>query len=91
MLGFEEALKVATSGDYNEKELNHCMEFEDYFYFHQKREDGKRFLGGPAVYIMKNDGKKYHNPLTMSTELGRNIVNDEIIKEGYLEEFRQAN
>ena len=91
MLTFEEALKVALSGGHTEEELNYCMELQDYFFFSLKRKDGVKMLGGSAVYIMKEDGKKYFNPLSMNRELGRNAIEDEIIKEGYLEEFRKAN
>ncbi len=91
MLTFEESLRVALSGGHTENELNYCMEFQDYFYFVLKQKDGVRTLGGPAVYVMKVDGEKYYNPLVMNTEFGRNTTEDEIIKEGYLEEFRKAN
>ena len=91
MLTFDEALKIALNNDYTEKELNYCMELEEYFYFCEKRKDGKRFLGGPACFIMKEDGKKYYNPLVMNTELSRNTTEDKILKEGYLSDFRKAN
>lgn len=91
MLSFEEALKIALSGGSTEEELNYCKESQDYFYFVLKRKDGVRMLGGPAVFVMKEDGKKYYNPLSMNTELGRNTTEDKIIKEGYLEEFRKTN
>lgn len=91
MLNFEDALKIALNGGHTEEELNHCMEFEDYFFFHLKRKDGVRFLGGPACYVMKKDGKKYHNPMSFYKVLGKDSDNEKLLKEGYLEEFRKAN
>lgn len=91
MLSFEQALQIATAGDYTEDDLNYCMEFQDYYYFCENRKDDKRFFGTPHCYIIKENGQKFigfHSIITMNEIFKRNTVDDKVIKEGYLKDFR---
>ena len=91
MLTFEQALQVATTGDCTYKDLNYCMEFQDYYYFCENREDGKMFLDAPYCYVIKETGQKFigfHSVIAMNEKFKRNTVDDKVIKEGYFKDFR---